>query len=345
MKKRISKFQRYWLVISILMAGVLFALNSKNVEAKYQYSIQKKTVTENKTYQVQQKEDQRTVFLFKPKQSGVYVAKVKANNIGVTSAGIGFQQDGSFSTEVNGSEDIFLGKSVYCEKGKVCPISVGAGKFIGGAGDEIKSLACNYQFQIIRTGFRAQKLSIKKGCTLSKKDYGTYADGKCTVTVNPYVTFRATKTGYYRFYRKNIMDTTVEIFERKSDGSIKYIAGDSSYRMFKLKKGKQYILNPWVTGTVNKFMVQYAAKKRNIILNYNYPWKNGNLKEDYHVAKGSKLGVLLPPVPTENNFLVNGKMRRKYKFLGWYTKKKGGKKITAKTRHCKKIKKLYAHWK
>lgn len=346
MGKRISKCKRYWLVMSLLAGGILFALNGKTAEAKYQYSIQKKTVTENETYQVQQEEDQRIVFLFQPKQSGVYIVKVDAKNIGVTSVGIGFQQDGSFATSKEGGEEYMsLGESVYCEKGKVCPISVGAGKYIGGAGDAIKSLACNYRFQIVRTNFRAQKLTLKKGCTLNQKDYGTYTDGEDTITINPYVTFRASKTGYYRFYAKNRMETTVPVLERTSDGSLKYVGSDFSNQMYKLEKGKQYILNPWMTGTANKFLVQYAAKKRTITLDYNYPWKNGSTTWEYDVAKGDKLGVLLPPDPTENQFAGNGKTHKKYKFLGWYTEKEGGKKITAKTPNCKKIKKLYAHWK
>lgn len=346
MRKRISKFRKYWLAMGILMMGILFALDGETVEAKYQYSIQKKTVTDNETYEVQQEEDQRIVFLFQPEQSGVYIVKVDARDSGVTSAGIGFRQDGSFATSMEGSAgNIILGESVYCEKGKVCPISVGAGKYIGGAGDAIKSLACNYRFQIVPTDFRVQKLSIKNGCTLSQKDYGTYTDGEISVTIDPYVTFRATKTGYYRFYTKNWMETIVSIVERKSDGSLAYVGGSFSNQMYKLKKGREYILNPWMDGPSNKFMAQYTAKRRSITLDYNYPWKNGNTTVEYDVAKGDKLGILLPPAPTENQFASNGSLHKKYKFLGWYTEKNGGEKITAKTKNCKKIKKLYAHWK
>lgn len=51
------------------------------------------------------------------------------------------------------------------------------------------------------------------------------------------------------------------------------------------------------------------------------------------VKKGGRYGKLETP------------KRKAYQFLGWYTKAKGGKKITAKTKVKKNVTKLYAHWK
>lgn len=347
MEKRRSKIWKCCLVMSMFIIGGLFLLNGKKVEAKYQYSIKKQTITDSGVFQIQQKEDERIVLQFKPKKSGRYFIKIEAKGTGIDSAGIGFGQNGVFASSTTGTEgeSVIHRESMYFEQGKICPITLGMGKYIGGAGDAIKSVACSYRLEIKNTGFRVQKLSTKKACSLSKKDYGIYVDGNHKEPIEPLLIFQPTKTGYYRFYGKNTVQTTANIWERKKDGSLEYFGGVESYEMIKLKKGKKYILNDVWCHASNKIMVQYAAGKRRIKLDCNYPWKNGECIEYYYVQKGGSLGVLCPPVPTECQFDGAGKNHKKYKFLGWYTKKKGGKKITAKTKKCQKIKKLYAHWK
>lgn len=334
-----KKFGVYGYVVSFLAALVLLALPCERAEAKYQYSTQTKSLTKAGEYQIQQKEDERIVFLFKPEQSGVYLVRATSQQAGLDSACMGFGRDGKEYISSYGLDGARVIYSTYCEKGTICPIAIGVGKYIGGAGDAIKSVACEYKLEIIRTSYRVQKLSTKKGCNLSKRDFN-YKEA-----IPPFVTFEAKKTGYYRFYRKNSIRTDVEVMERGKDGSIRYLSvSRESDKMLKLKKGKHYILQINTDQSI-KLMAQYVAKKRTIDLHYNYPWKNGDETCEYDVQKGSKLGVLLPPVPTENYFADGGKMQKKRKFLGWYTKKKGGKKITAKTKNCQKIKKLYAHWK
>lgn len=356
MEKRKSRISVSGLVMGFAVAVMLLALPCSSAEAKYQYSTQTKTLTKAGVYQIQQKEDERILFLFKPEQSGVYFVKATSQQEGLNDACVSLQRNSKRGFGVGGSGSDEAGTMltciIYCEKGTVCPITIGMGKYIGGAGDAVKSLECQYSLEIIRTGYRVQKLSTKKACTLTKKDYGIYETSDYQghpykVPIPAFMTFQATKTGYYRFYRKNLMGGMLTLLERTADGSINYVStGYDADSMYKLKKGKKYILQTEGTYPSNKIMVQYAAKKRKIYLDYNYPWKNETWGCEYDVQRGSKLGVLLPPTPTENHFAPDGTtLRKKYKFLGWYTKKKGGKKITAKTKKCQKIKKLYAHWK
>lgn len=138
------------MVMSIFIIGGLFLLNGKKVEAKYQYSIKKQTITDSGVFQIQQKEDERIVLQFKPKKSGRYFIKIEAKGTGIDSAGIGFGQNGVFASSTTGTEgeSVIHRESMYFEQGKICPITMGMGKCIGGAGDAIKSVACSYRLEI-----------------------------------------------------------------------------------------------------------------------------------------------------------------------------------------------------
>jgi uncharacterized repeat protein (TIGR02543 family) len=78
----------------------------------------------------------------------------------------------------------------------------------------------------------------------------------------------------------------------------------------------------------------WAAKKFTVKFNVNKGKKLKKAKSSKKVAYAAKYGKL--PTPA----------RKGYKFAGWYTKKSGGKKITARSKVAiKKTTTLYAHWK
>ena len=88
------------------------------------------------------------------------------------------------------------------------------------------------------------------------------------------------------------------------------------------------------TGTINaNFTIkQESADKCQVELNANGgKFGNGKKSRKFNTVKNKAVGKLTAP------------KRKGYTFLGWYTKKTGGKKITAKT-IIKKDTTLYAHW-
>jgi uncharacterized repeat protein (TIGR02543 family) len=87
--------------------------------------------------------------------------------------------------------------------------------------------------------------------------------------------------------------------------------------------------------TANKtYYAHWSAKKYTVKLNVNGGKKLAASKAKLKVTYAKKYGKLTTPT------------KAGYKFLGWYTKKKGGTKITAKTTvKITKTTTLYAHWK
>jgi uncharacterized repeat protein (TIGR02543 family) len=87
--------------------------------------------------------------------------------------------------------------------------------------------------------------------------------------------------------------------------------------------------------TANKtYYAHWVAKKYTVKLNPNGGKKLAAKKAKLKVTYAKKYGKLTTPTKTG------------YKFLGWYTKKKAGTKITAKTTvKITKTTTLYAHWK
>ena len=98
----------------------------------------------------------------------------------------------------------------------------------------------------------------------------------------------------------------------------------------KKKGGTQYSRYRVYTNT--KSITLYAQWTKDNTFTF-YP--NGGKVNKYKkvVKRGKKIGTM--PVPTRNG----------YNFLGWYTKKKGGKQYTSSMLYdTRKNKKIYAHW-
>jgi uncharacterized repeat protein (TIGR02543 family) len=88
------------------------------------------------------------------------------------------------------------------------------------------------------------------------------------------------------------------------------------------------------TASDHTLYAHWTAKKFTVKLNVNKGKKLAKAKAKKTVTYGSKYGKLVKAT------------RKGYKFAGWYTKKSGGKKITAASKvTIKKNTTLYAHWK
>lgn len=120
----------------------------------------------------------------------------------------------------------------------------------------------------------------------------------------------------------------------------------------------------------DKFKISKPGKYQLGVAFVRYEWngknfKNYNAKTDLYIkyrtvnvygtvkfkANAKKVKKLEVKSKTVKNGSKYGKLpkpsKKGYKFLGWYTKKKGGKKITAKSKvkMTKSTQNLYAHWK
>ncbi|MDR1043438.1 MAG: InlB B-repeat-containing protein [Clostridiales Family XIII bacterium] len=97
-------------------------------------------------------------------------------------------------------------------------------------------------------------------------------------------------------------------------------------------KGGAKLADSYVIQKDSKVYAQWTAKKFKVL----YRANKGKLKGKAYktVSYDAKYGKLAKPT------------RQGYKFAGWYTKAKGGSKITANSKvHILKTTKLYAHWK
>lgn len=350
MKKR-----NFVLIIALFLVAFL-GLSANGIKAEASYSYQSHKITKVGDSSFQQKRNQLIKITFVAPKSGVYYMMVKdgKNNSSNTAAAIGFEKNVWRSII---EEESNTNATAYMMKGKKYTIYVGVGRM---SGNHLQTTEGSVLFRIKTLKNRVQKIKENKTVTFSTKDarlpstWNLAVDentpdnvfDKIDYTDEAYVTFTPKKTGWYRCYYVQCWTNKLSMY----DSFNYYMENNNSLRqceskdVIKLQKGKTY---NFAIGSIGgniqsakakyKMGMQYLKTKRTIALHCNYP--DGDYKENYVVQKGKKLGTLLVP---SNTTEYKGK---KYKFAGWYTKAKGGRKITANSKNCAKIKKLYAHWK
>lgn len=345
MKKRFNLF------LVFVFALVLSATIGTSAQANWLGASKKEvTITDVGEYTLERVDGQQLFVTFIPKSTGVYLMFVgdltegtSVDTVGVFVKNVGFRSDKNSQVYHNR----------YFEKGKRYRMEIQSGNFVN---DKIKNMAGTVTVSFRKVSNRVQKLSVSKTVSLSPKDakyerevgidaYEQYKNLK--YSSDAWCVFKPKKTGYYRIYSSYYSKQLGNSGYNKDDGCGMYKDDYTpifcnSKEVLKLKKGKTYYLSNFLyvgaSDTKCKIKVQYISKKRTIMLYDNFPGTK-NIKgayDKYDVQKGSKMGLLLQP---------SAYLQPRYKFTGWYTKPKGGKKITANTKNAGKIKKLYAHWK
>ena len=324
---------------------ILCGLLCKTAEAKPKYDRQKQTIKEDGLYTYQQKDDEMIEISFIPQETGVYYMILNDATPNTTNSTAGIY----FVGNIESATQTMVEQTAYCIKGKeyTIPLAIGIPEK-----NHIKPQACTLEFGIKLVKNRVQKIKENKTVTFTEKDVFNKAGSVNAPTIEEtaekfasteyvndgYFTFQPKKTGWYRCYQVK-KSAEYEVFS-----GINYFAEDNqlmqclSTEVMKLKKGVIYNFKFSADVPGSTYGMQYLKTRRSIkIYSYSPSIYIPDLDE-YCVLKGKKLGILVAVAP---EIEVDG---GKYRFIGWYTKKSGGRKITSKSKGCAKIKKLYGRW-
>jgi uncharacterized repeat protein (TIGR02543 family) len=127
----------------------------------------------------------------------------------------------------------------------------------------------------------------------------------------------------------------------------KEVAKDASYGSLPTPKRAGYKFDGWYTAKSGGKKITSATKATITKAQTLYAhWTVKKYTVKYNVSGGKKLSAKSKSVTYGKKY---GKLptpkRAGYKFMGWYTKKSGGTKITAKSKvKITKTQTLYAHW-
>jgi len=285
--------------------------------------------------------NQAAVYTFKPDETAVY--GIYASRAGGYEEGtdweLCFFVEGIAGAATGTSDDVVT--ETVLEKGKTYKIIVSGNKY-----DTNTALKAAGQIKMKKMNNRIQKLSSGKTIKFTQSKDGKLSDSQffaefdaATLTNKWYFKFIPQKTGYYRFYNTttNSAWLAYNVYDYNGKKAKQY--GMDELEPIKLKKGKIYYFSLDIYTNVKvKLKAEYIATTRTLELDTNTG--KDSYRVEYVTKSGKKIGIL-----RNNMSIVQPRELEGYKFLGWYTKKKGGKRIKSNSKLSKKIKVLYAHWK
>lgn len=301
----------------------------------------------DKEFAVELEKNQYAQIQFSPSKSGVYAVTAQGAD-GKKETYLSFPKTGISTGGVGGG---FSSMEVYLEKGNRYEVNARFGENSYQAGEiQIVIHPLNNKISTLKNhktiklnNYRGREDATYFGDEVLEKEYS----GTTMV-----VKFTPQKTGNYRFYNPKTNGGRVSFSLYRADYSkfMQYEVGcdsetnDMVKGTLKLKKGVTYYL--YVSENVGQeqhkatyLHVDYVNMKKAVKVAL---YINSEEEPDYyyyHPEHGKKYAGLWEETDNSIDDLYTNK------FLGWYTKPVGGKKVTQNSVYNPKYKKLYAHYK